>query len=159
MNLTRTPLISKTRFPGMPLQDLSLLNQTQSSKHSGIMSATKSQKNKKLVPLYVPEKGSTDWLNVLTGSAHSCQLITSIGERFIKDKEPGSKDLTSCLNKGILYNHRSANLAIRFSSFELNSWIEIEMNIFRSIEKDLINVLHKSSLRFFFWQTVFSINN
>lgn len=104
----------------------------------------------KLVPLIIPRKGSLDWHNVSTCPPHSCQLITSSGMEFSKDKMPTPKDLAPYLEEGMLYNHRSANLSICFGSLELNPWLEVQLVIYRSNRKTLAEVWHKSSLRFFF---------
>lgn len=103
-----------------------------------------------LVPLVVPKRGSPEWYKVSTCTAHSCQLITSPGTQINRDKMPTSKDLVPHLDKGTLYNHRSANFRIRFGSLELNPWLEIQLVIYRSTGNRFADVLHKSSLRFFF---------
>lgn len=108
------------------------------------------KKTTKLVPLIIPKKGSSEWHNVETAPPHSCQLVTSPVIQFDKGNMPTSKDLAPHLDEGILYNHRSANLLIRIGSLELNPWLEIQMVIYRSTGKVLLDVLHKSSLRFFF---------
>lgn len=107
-------------------------------------------KDTTLVPLIIPPKGSLDWHNVSTCAPHSCQLVTSSGMEFSKDKMPTPKDLAPYLDEGKLYNHRSANFSIRFGSLELNPWLETQLVIYRSVGKTLAEVLHKSSLRFFF---------
>lgn len=55
------------------------------------------------------------------------------------------------LSEKMLYNHRSAKFSIRMGSFELNPWLEIQMAVYRSIEKDIADVLYNGSLIFFFF--------
>jgi hypothetical protein len=102
-----------------------------------------------LVELSIPKKNAPEWNKVANGTPHSCQLVAS-SEVFNKDNMPLSKDLVPHLDEGDLYNIRSANLLMRFGSLELNPWLEVQMVIYRPVEKGKSDTLHKSSLRFHF---------
>lgn len=102
-----------------------------------------------LVELSIPKKNAPEWNKVRNGTPHSCQLVAS-SEVFNKDNMPLSKDLVPHLDGRLLYNFRSANLLMRFGSLELNPWLEVQMVIYRPVEKGKADTLHKSSLRFHF---------